>query len=189
MSVLTNPGWRGTLCYVEYDIGRLTVIALLALALVYLLLLGLDRLGVCPAALGSHRAKLRVALATMFLLAASGRLASPETLLAMIPASWPLRYEALYVSGLFEVIGAIGLMVPGLRRPAGLGLALLLLLVFPANVNVALHNLQIEGYPGSSLYQWARLPIQAGLMWLALWTSRPEHRTEPLPQAATARAA
>ena len=125
----------------------------------------------------------------MFLLAAIGRLASPETLVAMIPDSWPLRYEALYVSGLFEVLGAIGLLVPGLRRPAGLGLALLLVLVLPANVNVALNNLQIEGYPGSPFYQWARLPIQLVLIWLTLWTSRSDRQVEPLPMAAPARAA
>ena len=165
------------------------MIALSALALVYLLLLGLDRAGVRPAALRTHRAKLRVGLAAMFLLAALGRLASPETLVQMVPASWPLRYEALYISGLFEALGAIGLLIPGLRRPAGLGLALLLLLVFPANVHVALNNLQIEGYPGSAFYQWARLPMQAVLIWLALWTSRPERRDSPLPGAATARAA
>jgi len=166
------------------------VIALFALGLVYLVLLALDLVGVRPAALRTHRAKLRVGLAAMFLLAAVGRLASPETLLPMIPASWPLRYEALYVSGLFEVLGAIGLLVPGLRRPAGLGLALLLVLVFPANVYVALNNLQIEGYPGSPFYQWARLPIQAVLIWLSLWTSQTAHQAEPLPQhEAVARAA
>ena len=162
------------------------MIALFALALVYLLLLALDRLGVRPAILRSHRAKLRVGLSAMFLLAALGRLATPETLVAMIPASLALRYEALYVSGIFEVIGAVGLLVPGLRRVAGLGLALLLVLVFPANVYVALNNLQIDGYPGSPLYQWARLPIQAVLIWLALWTSRPERRAEPRPVVAPA---
>ena len=162
------------------------MIALVALALVYLLLLALDRLGVRPAALQSHRVKLRVGLSAMFLLAALGRLATPETLVAMIPASLALRYEALYVSGIFEVIGAVGLLVPGLRRVAGLGLALLLVLVFPANVYVALNNLQIDGYPGSPLYQWARLPIQAVLIWLALWTSRPERRAEPRPVVAPA---
>ena len=148
------------------------MIALGALILLYLLLLALHGLGFRPAGLRSHRAKLRLALAAMFLLSASTRLLSPDTLLQMIPSSLPLRREALYLSGIFEALGAIGLLVPGLRRPAGLGLALLLVLVFPANVNVALNNLQIDGYPGSPLYQWARLPIQAVLIWLAVWTSR-----------------
>jgi uncharacterized membrane protein len=165
------------------------VIVLFVLVAVYLLLLLVDRVGVRPAAVRSHRAKLRVALAAMFLLSASSRLFSPETLLQMIPPSLPLRHEALYISGAFEALGAIGLLVPGLRRPAGLGLALLLLLVFPANLNVALNNLQIEGYPGSPFYQWARLPIQAVLVWLALWVSRPERRSEPLQGAVPARTA
>jgi uncharacterized membrane protein len=158
----------------------LAVIVLFVLVLAYLLLLLLDRLGVRPAALRTQRAKLRAALAAMFLLSAASRLASPETLVQMIPLWLPLRYEAL---------GAVGLLVPSLRRPAGLGLALLLVLVFPANLNVALNNLQIEGYPSSPLYQWARLPIQALLIWLALWASRPERRSEPLQSAAPVRAA
>lgn len=165
------------------------MIVLVVLAVVYLLLLLLDTLGVRPAALRTHRARLRVALAAMFVLAASSRLASPETLVQMIPPSLPFRYEALYLSGAFEILGAVGLLVPSLQRPAGLGLALLLLLVFPANLYVALNNLQIEGYPGSPFYQWARLPIQGMLICLVLWASRPEHRSEPVQQAVSAQAA
>ncbi len=165
------------------------MIVVFVLVVVYLLLLLLDVVGIRPAVLRSHRAKLRVALAVMFLLAASSRLASPETLLQMIPAWLPLRHEALYASGIFEVLGAVGLLVPRLHRPAGLGLALLLLLVFPANLNVALNNLQIDGYPGSPFYQWVRLPIQAVLIGLAIWVSRPEVKTESPAALAPLRAA
>jgi len=48
----------------------------------------------------------------------------------------------------------------------------LLALIYPANVNVAVQNLQIKGYPSSPLYQWARLPVQPLLIWLVLWASR-----------------
>ncbi len=127
---------------------------------------GLDRL------LASRRARVRASLATMFLLGAASRLARPETLLAMIPEWLPFRRVALYASGACEVAGAIGLLVPPLRRLAGLGLTALLVAVFPANFNVAVQNLQIEGYPKSALYQWARLPLQAVLIWLVLWASQ-----------------
>jgi uncharacterized membrane protein len=148
------------------------VFAIIVLAVVYGLLALLDLVGLCPAALRPQPAKVRVALATMFLLGASTRLLSAESLVQMVPAWLPWRREAVYVSGLFEALGAGGLLVPGTRRPAGLGLALLLLLIFPANVNVAVQNLQIKGYPSSPLYQWARLPVQPLLIWLVLWASR-----------------
>jgi uncharacterized membrane protein len=162
------------------------------LGLVFGALLLLDALGVRPTWLRSHRAKLRFALAAMFLLAAVGRLATPDALLAMIPEFLPLRREALYLSGVFEVLGAVGLLVPRLHRAAGLGLAALLIVVFPANLNVAINNLQIEGQAGSPLYQWARVLWQFVLIWLPLWaTQRDDAATaqtvSPLPATTAAR--
>jgi uncharacterized membrane protein len=136
-------------------------------------LLLLDRLGVRPAWLRSPQAKGCVALAAMFLFAAMGRLVNPDGLVAMLPDYLPLRREAVYVSGLFEVLGAIGLLVPGTRRLAGLGLVALLLVVFPANVNVAVNNLQVPGFSGDPLYQWLRLPVQFVVIALVLWATHP----------------
>ena len=137
-------------------------------------LLLLDALGLRPGWLRSKRAKLRVALAAMFLFAASGHFAAPEGLLQMIPEPLPFRREAMYLSGLFEALGGIGLLVPRLRRVAGWGLVALLIVVFPANLNVAINNLQIGGFSGTPIYQWARLLLQPLLIWLTLWATRPE---------------
>jgi uncharacterized membrane protein len=147
------------------------VVVFLLLFAVFGLLLLLDLLGWRPAWLRSHRAKMRVALAAMFLLAASGRLVNPVGLLQMIPEFLPLRQQALYLSGLFEVLGAIGLLVPRLQRLAGWGLIALLIVVVPANINVAINNLQIEGQAGSPLYQWARVVWQFVLIWLVWWAA------------------
>src|SRR5829696_8566228 len=113
---------------------------------VYGVLLLVQALGFRPTWPRSRRAKARVALATMFLVAASGRLISAEALAQMIPSALPFRQEAVYLSGLFEVLGAVGLLVPRLRSSAGWGLAALLVAVFPANLNVAIHNLQVPGF-------------------------------------------
>lgn len=148
---------------------------------VFGLLLGLDRLGVRPAWLRSTEAKVRLSLAAMFLFASTGRLANPDGLVAMLPEFLPLRREAVYISGLFEVLGAIGLLVPRVQRLAGLGLVALLLVVFPANVNVAVHNLQIAGFPSEPLYQWVRLPLQFVVIALVLWATRPAPRPPVRP--------
>jgi uncharacterized membrane protein len=128
----------------------------------------LPLVGLAPPALRTARARMRVALAAMFLLTGVTHFTAPEFL--------PLRLEAVYVSGVAELAGAIGLLIPRLRRLAGLGLAAMLVVVFPANVNVAVNNLQIDLYPGSSLYQWARLLLQPVLIGLVIWATSPEPR-------------
>jgi uncharacterized membrane protein len=90
----------------------------------------------------------------------------------MIPEWLPFRRAAFYANGAAEAAGGIGLLVPQRRRPTGVGLAALLVAIFPANLKVAVENRQIEGYPKSATYQWARLPLQAVLIWLVLWPSR-----------------
>ena len=136
-------------------------------------LLVLDRVGFRPTALRSWQAKTAVALALMFLFAATGRLANIEGLVQKLPASLPLRREAVYLSGVVEVLGAVGLLLPRLRRLAGLGIILFLLVVFPANVNVAVHNLQIPGFPSAPIVQWIRLPLQFVLIGLTWWATQP----------------
>ena len=132
----------------------------------------LARIG--PAALRSARARLRLALAAMFVLTGSTHFTATESMLQMIPDFLPLRREAVYLSGLAELAGAVGLLVPWLRRLAGLGLAAMLIGVFPANINVALNNLQIDLVSTDPVLQWARLLLQPVLVWLVLWASNSE---------------
>jgi uncharacterized membrane protein len=91
------------------------VFALIVLVVVYGLLMLIDLIGLCPAALHSRPAKVRLALATMFLLGSSTRLFSAGMLMQMIPSWLPWRREAVYVSGLCEALGA-GCLSP---RPEG----------------------------------------------------------------------
>jgi len=54
--------------------------------------------------------------------------------LSIMPPQLPFPLQLIYVSGVFEILGGIGLCVPRLRRAAGMGLLLLLVAVFPANI-------------------------------------------------------
>ncbi len=84
---------------------------------------------------------------------------------------WPLA--AVYVSGIFELLGAFGLLRPELRRAAGAGLFLLTLAVTPANVHMWLHPELFPDFP-AALYG-IRLIIQAGLLWTIWWSAiRPQ---------------
>jgi uncharacterized membrane protein len=75
----------------------------------------------------------------------------------------------IYLSGLFEIAGAIGLLIPQTRRLAGLALVLLLVAQFPANVNAALNGIPLGGEPPTPL--WLRTPMQVLFIAMVWWTS------------------
>jgi len=56
------------------------------------------------------------------------------------------------LTGVLEILGAIGLLVPATSRFAALCLAILLLAVFPANVRAAREHLTILGRPVPGLF-------------------------------------
>lgn len=85
---------------------------------------------------------------------------------SMIPSGVPRRMELVSLSGAAELLGAAGLLVPRWRRAAGVGLALLLFAVFPANVHASLDGVPFRGSPPTTL--WLRAPIQVVFL-LALW--------------------
>jgi uncharacterized membrane protein len=150
------------------------VIAFLFLLAVFAALHLLPRVGLDPPWLRSRRAKMRLALAAMLGLTSTSHFTNTEAFLQMIPALLPLRREAVYLSGLAEAAGAVGLLVPRLRRPAGLGVAALLVAVFPANVYVAATDTPLAGslgFPGGGLWSWIRLLLQPAMIWAALWAS------------------
>jgi uncharacterized membrane protein len=69
------------------------------------------------------------------------------------------------ISGVAEVAGGVGVLLPQTRRAAGLGLIALLAAVFPANVYMAREPESFRKIPRWAL--WARLPLQPLMMWWA----------------------
>jgi uncharacterized membrane protein len=162
------------------------VIAFLFLVTVFAALHLPPLVGLDPPWLRPRRAKMRLALAAMLALTSTSHFTSTEAFLQMIPQSLPLRREAVYLSGLAEAAGAVGLLIPRLRRLAGLGVAALLVAVFPANVNVALTDLPLAGslgFPGGGLWNWLRLLLQPLMIWAALWASAEGERAAARPHS------
>jgi uncharacterized membrane protein len=79
-------------------------------------------------------------------------------LAAMIPDRLPGGLWVIYLTGILEIAGAVGLLVPRTRRLAGVCLVLLLAGIFPANVNAALNEITLGGETPASL--WVRTPMQ-----------------------------
>jgi uncharacterized membrane protein len=95
---------------------------------------------------------LRGALALMFFLTASAHWgARRRDLVRMVPQSFGNPELMVTLTGVAEVLGAIGLMVPAVAPWAAAGLAALLVAVFPANVRAARHALTIGGTPATPL--------------------------------------
>jgi uncharacterized membrane protein len=112
----------------------------------------------------------RGVLALFFVAAGANHFRSPGLYLGMMPAwvAWP--HAANVVSGLGEVLGGIGLLVPATRAAAGWGLILLLVAVFPANLHVALLG-HMPGFSFSPATLWIRLPFQGVLMAWVAWAA------------------
>lgn len=87
---------------------------------------------------------------------------------SIVPPYVPWRRAAVLVSGAFELVGALGILLPSTRRAAGVGLFLLTLAVTPAHV----YMLQRPELFGISMWMlWLRLPVQVALLWLILWST------------------
>ena len=91
---------------------------------------------------------LRAALALMFLLTASAHWGKRRPdLIRMVPPSFPRADLLVTISGLLELLGALGLLLPATARSACICLTLLLVALFPANIHAAREKLTIDGRP------------------------------------------
>lgn len=116
---------------------------------------------------------LRWALALLMVFAGLNHFRVPALYLAMMPPQLPWPEALVLISGVAEVAGGLGLLIPATRRLAAWGLVALLVAVFPANLYMALHELPLGSYHPPAWALWARLPLQAVLIAWALWTTRP----------------
>jgi uncharacterized membrane protein len=109
-------------------------------------------------------------LSVAFIAAGTLHFLRPETYEQIMPGYLPAHRELVLVSGAAEIVGGLGVAVSQTRRAAGVWLVALLVAVFPANVNMALHPDQFRSIAPALL--WARLPLQGLLIWWALRATR-----------------
>ena len=143
------------------------MVVLLVLFGSWLILRGIGALGV--ASLGTWHDSVRYALAIMFVFTGVAHFNKMRHDLArMIPSSFPQPMLIVYITGVFEFLGAGGLLIPRFRPLAGICLILLLIGMFTANINAALRGVTLAGKPVTPL--WLRAPMQIvfiGLIWWA----------------------
>ncbi len=98
-------------------------------------------------------------------------LVAPVPFLAITPPRVLAPELVVAATGIAEIVGAIGLMVPVTRKAAGWGLALYAICVWPANFHHALANVAIGGETWGWWYHGPRLAAQPLTIWWALWAS------------------
>jgi len=95
---------------------------------------------------------LRCGLALMFLFTASAHWGKRRgDLVAMVPSAFPRPDLMVSVTGVLEILGAVGLLIPAIAPVAAGCLAMLLISLFPANIRAAREGLTIGGRPATAL--------------------------------------
>ena len=112
----------------------------------------------------------RYALAVMFLFTGTAHFNKIKHDLArMIPEFFPRPMLLVYITGVLEFLGAIGLLLPKFRSLAGICLIAMLVGMFVANINAAFKGVTLRGKPATPL--WLRTPLQVLFISLLWWST------------------
>ena len=115
---------------------------------------------------------MKILLAVFFIAAGMNHFVHPDFYLKIIPPYLPWHAALNYLSGALEVLLGALVLFPRFTRLAGLGLILLLIAVFPANVYMALNSELFPTIPPAALL--IRLPLQLVPILWAWWATKPE---------------
>jgi uncharacterized membrane protein len=127
----------------------------------------------------------RVGLSVFFAFTAVGHFIRTDEMSAMLPPWVPYRAPLIYFTGVLELLGAIGVWLPGLRRLTGLCLILMLISFLPANIYSAIHRVDFGGHSAGLAYLLVRVPFQLFLIWWTYWATEQkwfESYSSPLRQ-------
>ena len=114
-------------------------------------------------------------LAAFFINAGVGHFVNQDFYLSIMPPAFPLHPAAVYISGFFEVLGGVCVLIPRLRKIAGWGLVALLVAVYPANIYMAITP---EAFPDIHVaLLYVRLAFQFLFFYWAFSVTRPAYNS------------
>ena len=117
---------------------------------------------------------LKLLLGVFFIAAGANHFLRTGFYLRMMPPYVPFHLAMVQISGAAEILLGLLVLIPRRSAIAGWGLIALLIAVFPANVQMALHPETFPEFSARAL--WLRLPIQALLIAWAFWYTRKNRR-------------
>ena len=127
----------------------------------------------------------RIGLSLLFLFTGVGHYTQTLGMAQMVPPFLPYPVETIYITGVFELLGAIGLWIPALLRLVGIALILMLIGFLPINFYAAFNYIDFGGHGVGPIYLLVRVPYQILLLW---WTyeATGQHWFNKLPARVTA---
>jgi len=115
-------------------------------------------------------------LAAFLIAAGVMHFVDPWFFVQIMPPYLPWHWELVYLSGVIEVVLGVALLLPSTRRAAAWGAIALFVAVFPANLHMAMANVQFDPSPPmgqpSPAAAWGRLPLQLVFIAWAWWLTR-----------------
>jgi len=112
----------------------------------------------------------RYIIAVLFLITGILHFIRPQYFTNIMPDYISYHLAMVYISGVAEILGGLGILFEKTQWWAGWGLILLLIAVFPANINMAVESIQKSGYISLfSLVTIIRLPLQFVLIYWVYW--------------------
>ena len=120
------------------------------------------------------RTAMRWGIAVFFVVVGVLHFTNPDPFLKIMPSVLPWHLELVYISGFFEILGGVGLVLGFSRRLAAWGLIALLAAVYPANINMLVNEIYLDDMAQEKWLLWARMPLQfvlaAGVCWVGgIW--------------------
>jgi uncharacterized membrane protein len=116
----------------------------------------------------------RLGLAVMFCFTAAAHFNSMRAdMIAMVPPSVPNPAFMVTFTGVCEILGALGLLVPQTRRLAAAALIVFLFAVLPANIHAAQAAVTLRGAPATPIVP--RVALQVLFMVLIWWSGLRRH--------------
>jgi uncharacterized membrane protein len=115
---------------------------------------------------------LKYLLALFMVFAGVMHFVRPEGFVRIVPEILPAPLMLVYVSGFFEILLGVGLLIPATQRRSAWGLIALYVAVFPANINMAVNHIGFGHDPGPLWLLWLRLPLQLVFIAWAYWYTR-----------------
>ncbi len=107
----------------------------------------------------------RAGLSLFLVVTSSGHFLQTAAMAEMLPPVVPFRIELIYLTGVLELLGAVGVWLPHLDRLAGLALMLMMVGLLPANIYSAFNYVPFGGHDLGPVYLLVRVPFQLLLIW------------------------
>ena len=119
-----------------------------------------------------NKAIFRTMLAVFMIVAGLSHFFADGVYIKIYPPLLPYPATMVYFTGVAEILGGIGLLIPSVSQAAAWGFVVLFIAVYPANINMAVNNIHIDNIPDDNWFQAIRLPFQFVLIAWAYWLTR-----------------